>query len=56
LFTRIKMALLGLFFCPTRQNERPVASLHKRMISPGEKTGPALWVAPEKSPISVACR
>ncbi|MEL0584107.1 MAG: hypothetical protein AAES65_04405 [Candidatus Thiodiazotropha sp. (ex. Lucinoma kazani)] len=43
--------------CPARQNERGVARLHERMITPlGAKTAPALRVAPEKAPLGVAPR
>ena len=46
-----------LFFCPARQNERCVAGLHERIITPlGEKTGPALRVEPEKAPYCVVRR
>ncbi|MCU7854077.1 MAG: hypothetical protein KZQ80_17920, partial [Candidatus Thiodiazotropha sp. (ex Monitilora ramsayi)] len=43
--------------CPARQNERGVARLHERMITPlGAKTAPALWVEPEKAPLGVTRR
>ncbi len=44
-----KAVLPGLCFRPVRQNERGVAILHKRVITPlGENRGPALRVASEK--------
>ncbi|MFI0378120.1 MAG: hypothetical protein ACH253_18320, partial [Candidatus Thiodiazotropha sp.] len=47
-------ALLGLFSCPARQNERGVVILHERMITPlGAKTAPALGVRPEGSALGV---
>ncbi len=37
-------------FCPARQNERGIAGLHERMITPlGGKTAPALWVTPREA-------
>ncbi len=42
LLTRIQCPLLGLFLRPARLNERSVARLHERMITPlGVKTVPA---------------
>jgi hypothetical protein len=43
------------FFCPTRRKTRGVVILHKRLTTQwGEKSAPALWVAPEKIPLGVA--
>ncbi|MES9828109.1 MAG: hypothetical protein ABW201_07585 [Candidatus Thiodiazotropha sp.] len=52
--TLIQYALLGLFSCPARQNERGVVILHERMITPlGAKKPRPFGVRPEGSALGV---
>jgi len=62
LLTLMGISLLGPFFCPARQNECSVVTLHERVITQlGKKMGPAsfsttIGVESNNSPLSVARR